>query len=57
MPIFSSFRDLFCSVLSCLCDCLPERLTNTLTLLEIFYYCIAIVYFFVELVVLCLSLK
>jgi len=57
MPVFASFRDLFCSVLSCCFDCLPERLTNTLTLLEIFYYCIAIVYFFVELVVLCLSLK
>jgi hypothetical protein len=37
-------------------DCLPERLTATLTVLEIVYYCIACVYFFVELVVLLVSL-
>jgi len=39
-----------------LCDCFPERLTTTLTLLEIVYYCIACVYFLVELIVLLVSL-
>jgi len=45
-----------CFVCERLGDCFPERLTATLTVLEIVYYCIACVYFFVELVVLLVSL-
>jgi len=40
----------------CFLDCFPERLTTTLTVLEIVYYCVAIVYFLLELVVLCVTI-
>jgi hypothetical protein len=47
-----SFAGWFCESVT---DCLPDRLTVTLTKLEILYYCIACVYFFVELVLLLVS--
>jgi len=60
MPCVSLFhfvRTVFLWIFEHLCDCVPERLVSTLTVLEIIYYLIACVYFVVELVVLCLSLK
>jgi len=55
--LFHFVRTVFLWIFERLCDCVPERLVSTLTVLEIIYYLIACVYFVVELVVLCLSLK
>jgi len=59
MPFVDLFRSIWCFVVRA-CEfflaCFPERLTTTLTVLEIVYYCIAIVYFLLEIVVLVLSL-
>jgi len=56
VEFFALLRRVCCFVCERLGDCFPERLTATLTVLEIVYYCIACVYFFVELVVLLVSL-
>jgi len=55
VKLFDYFR-VFSSWLCESCtDCFPERLTVALTKLEIVYYCIACLYFFVELVLLLVS--
>lgn len=56
VDLFVYLRRVCCFVCERLGNCFPERLTATLTVLEIVYYCIACVYFFVELVVLLVSL-
>lgn len=56
VDLFVFLRRVCCFVCERLGDCIPERLTATLTVLEIVYYCIACVYFLVELVVLLVSL-
>jgi len=56
VDLFVYLRRVCLFVCERLVDCFPERLTTTLTVLEIVYYCIACVYFLVELIVLCVSL-
>jgi len=52
IAIFVCIRRFVTWCFDCFVDCFPERLTTTLTVLEIVYYCIACVYFLCELIVL-----
>jgi len=55
VSLFAFVRRSVSFVFESFTDCLPERLTHTLTVLEIVYYCIACVYFLTELICLLVS--
>jgi hypothetical protein len=53
MPLFVWFRSVLAFCFERLSDCFPDRLTTSLTVLEIVYYLVATTLFIVQLVLLC----